>query len=118
VVVTASAALLDRAGEPPDVALLVAAGLEPVRCRKGMRVLPDATFADHPRLDVVIVPGGDGVLLASANQELQDWLVRVGGEASWVASVCTGALLLHSSGLRATQRYIQYDPAPPYQADV
>jgi transcriptional regulator GlxA family with amidase domain len=178
-VLTASSALLERDGAPPDQVLLVAAGLEPVRCRKGMRLLPDVTFADHPRLDVVVVPGGDGTLLASADRILLDWLARVGAEASWVASVCTGALLLHASGLaagkrlathrvfedrltelgadvvrdarwvadgnvvssqgvsagidmalwlvgqlhsprhaRATQRYIQYDPAPPYQADV
>ncbi|GAA1862868.1 DJ-1/PfpI family protein [Pseudonocardia ailaonensis] len=178
-VLTASAALLERDGAPPDRVLLVAAGTEPVRCRKGMRVLPDATFADHPPLDVVIVPGGDGTLLASADPALLEWLVRVGAGATWVASVCTGALLLHASGLaagrrlathrvfedrlaelgvdvvrdarwvadgnvvssqgvsagidmalwlvgqlhsprhaRATQRYIQYDPAPPYQADV
>ena len=178
-VLTASSALLERDGAPPDQVLLVAAGLEPVRCRKGMRLLPDTTFADHPRLDVVVVPGGDGTLLASADRTLLDWLARVGAEASWVASVCTGALLLHASGLaagkrlathrvfedhltelgadvvrdarwvadgnvvssqgvsagidmalwlvgqlhsprhaRATQRYIQYDPAPPYQADV
>ena len=178
-VLTASSALLERDGAPPDQVLLVAAGLEPVRCRKGMRLLPDATFADHPPLDVVVVPGGDGTLLASADRTLLDWLARVGAEASWVASVCTGALLLHASGLatgkrlathrvfedrltelgadvvrdarwvadgnvvssqgvsagidmalwlvgqlhsprhaRATQRYIQYDPAPPYQADI
>jgi transcriptional regulator GlxA family with amidase domain len=178
-VLTASSALLERDGVPPDQVLLVAAGLEPVRCRKGMRLLPDVTFTDHPRLDVVVVPGGDGTVLASADRTLLDWLARVGAEASWVASVCTGALLLHASGLaagkrlathrvfedrltelgadvvrdarwvadgnvvssqgvsagidmalwlvgqlhspshaRATQRYIQYDPAPPYQADV
>ncbi len=178
-VLTASAALLERAGAPPDRVLLVAAALEPVRCRKGMRLLPDTTFADHPPLDVVVVPGGEGTLLASADRTLLDWLAGVGAGASWVASVCTGALLLHASGLaagkrlathrayedhlaglgaevvrdarwvadgnvvssqgvsagidlalwlvgqlhtprqaRATQRYIQYDPAPPYQADV
>jgi transcriptional regulator GlxA family with amidase domain len=178
-VLTASSALLERDGEPPDQVLLVAAGLEPVRCRKGMRLLPDTTFADHPPLDVIVVPGGDGVVLATADQSLLDWLARAGAGASWVASVCTGALLLHASGLaagkrlathrvfedrlaelgvdvvrdarwvadgnvvssqgvsagidmalwlvgqlhsprhaRATQRYIQYDPAPPYQADV
>jgi transcriptional regulator GlxA family with amidase domain len=178
-VLTASSALLEREGAPPDQVLLVAAGLEPVRCRTGMRLLPDTTFADHPPLDVIVVPGGDGVVLATADQALLDWLARAGAGASWVASVCTGALLLHASGLaagkrlathrvfedrlaelgvdvvrdarwvadgnvvssqgvsagidmalwlvgqlhsprhaRATQRYIQYDPAPPYQADV
>ena len=103
-VLTASAALLERAGVPPDQVLLVAQGLEPVRCRKGMRLLPDVTFADHPPLDVVVVPGGEGTLLASADRTLLDWLAGVGAGASWVASVCTGALLLHASGLAAGKR--------------
>ena len=32
----------------------------PVRCAKGLRVLPDTSFADAPRLDVLLVPGGKG----------------------------------------------------------
>ena len=67
-------------------------------------MLPDATFDDHPPLDVVVVPGGEGTLLASADPALLGWLARVGGQASWVAGVCTGALLLHASGLAAGRR--------------
>ena len=32
----------------------------PVRCAKGLRVIPDHTFADAPPLDVLLVPGGQG----------------------------------------------------------
>ena len=39
-----------------------------MRCRKGMRVLPDVSFADHPPLDVVVVPGGEGTLLHALQQ--------------------------------------------------
>jgi transcriptional regulator GlxA family with amidase domain len=178
-VFTASAMLLERAGEQPDRALLLAADTKPVRCAKGMRVLPDATFADHPPLDVVLVPGGQGTRREAGNQELLSWLAKVSASAQWTTSVCTGSLLLHSAGLaegrrlathfsfedsleergatvvrdarwvrdgqlvssqgvsagidmalwlvgqlhspahaRATQRFIQYDPAPPYAADV
>jgi len=31
---------------------------EPVRCAKGMRVIPDHTIANAPTLDVVLVPAG------------------------------------------------------------
>jgi putative intracellular protease/amidase len=66
-VLTASSALLEKDGAPPDRVMLVAERLDPVRCRKGMRVLPDVSFADHPPLDVVVVPGGEGTLLGSPN---------------------------------------------------
>ncbi len=43
-----------------DTAVLIAERPEPVRCAKGLRVLPDHTLGDHPPLDVLLVPGGMG----------------------------------------------------------
>jgi transcriptional regulator GlxA family with amidase domain len=178
-VFTASAMLRARDGAPPDRTLLIAADLDPVRCSKGMRVLPDATFDEHPALDVVLVPGGQGTRREADNPALLGWLAKVSSAAQWTTSVCTGSLLLHTAGVadgrrlathwsfedelqrrgatvvrdarwvrdgqvvssqgvsagidmalwlvgqlyspahaRATQRYIQYEPAPPYAADV
>lgn len=179
-VFTASAMLLERGGAPPDTVVTIAESTDPIRCAKGLRVLPDHTVEDHPALDVVLVPGGHGVRREVDNADLMGWLARTGDAATWVTSVCTGSLLLWGSGLargrrvathhsfedeferkgdvtivrdarwvrdsnvvssqgvsagidmalwlvgqihdpahaRATQRYIQYDPAPPYAADV
>lgn len=55
-VFTASAMLRDQG----DKAVLVAEQAGPVRCNKGMRVVPDHTLDDHPHLDVLLVPGGRG----------------------------------------------------------
>jgi transcriptional regulator GlxA family with amidase domain len=151
-----------------------------IRCAKGLRVLPDATFADVASLDVVLVPGGMGTRREVSNPVLIDWLRKVGASARWVTSVCTGTLLLHEAGFargrrvtthwafvktlqergdvtvldgpryvrdgnvvsaagvsagidmalwlvgqlydpdtaRTVQRYIQYEPAPPYTAEA
>lgn len=43
-VFTASGALREQAGEAPDRAVLVAADSQPIRCSKGLRIIPDATF--------------------------------------------------------------------------
>ena len=158
----------------------IAERAEPVRCAKGMRVVPDHTFADAPPLDVVIVPGGMGTRREVSNPALIDWLRHTGERCRWVTSVCTGTLLLHEAGFargrrvtthwafvktlqergdvtvldgpryvrdgnvvtaagvsagidmalwlvgqlydpqlaRDVQRYIQYDPAPPYAAEA
>jgi transcriptional regulator GlxA family with amidase domain len=178
-VFTASAMLREKAGHEPDRVLLLAENADPVRCAKGMRVLPDATFGDHPTLDVVLVPGGQGSRREADNPVLLGWLAKASATARWTTSVCTGSLLLHSAGLadgrrlathwgfedafeqrgaivernyrfvrdgqvvssqgvsagidmalwligqlhspehaRTTQRYIQYEPAPPYSAAV
>jgi transcriptional regulator GlxA family with amidase domain len=78
------------------VAIAETAG--PVRCAKGLRVVPDHTFADAPPLDVVLVPGGMGTRREVANPVLIAWLRRVAADCTWVTSVCTGALLLHEAG--------------------
>ncbi len=93
-VFTASAMLRDHA----DTALLIAERPGPVRCAKGMRVLPDCTLADHPPLDVLLVPGGMGTRREVANPVLTDWIRTVSATAAWTTSVCTGALLLHEAG--------------------
>jgi transcriptional regulator GlxA family with amidase domain len=81
-----------------DTAVLVAERLEPVRCAKGLRVLPDHTLASHPRLDVLLVPGGMGTRREVDNPAVIDWIRAVSAVASWTTSVCTGALLLHEAG--------------------
>jgi transcriptional regulator GlxA family with amidase domain len=178
-VFTASAHLRERAGAAPDTVVLLAGSLDPVRCAKGLRVLPDATWDAHTALDVVVVPGGQGFQQAMHDPGLTSWLAATSRTARWTTSVCTGAFVLHGAGLsagrrmsthwafedalaelgvdvardvryvhdrgvvtsqgisagidmalwlvgqlhgpahaRATQRFIQYEPAPPYTADV
>lgn len=152
----------------------------PIRSAKGLRVIPDASFEDTPRLDVLLAPGGDGRKREMRDERMLGWLRARGAEAKWNTSVCTGAFLLHAAGLatgrrmtthwsaieelrargdvtvledlryvrdgnvvsaagvsagidmslwlvgqlwdpafaRQVQRYIQYDPAPPYAAAV
>ena len=82
----------------------IAERAEPVRCAKGMRVLPDHTLADAPALDVVLVPGGQGTRREVDNPVLIDWLRRTAPGLSWVTSVCTGALLLCEAGLARGRR--------------
>jgi transcriptional regulator GlxA family with amidase domain len=160
---------------------LIAQTQGPVRCAKGMRVLPDHTFEDAPELDVVVVPGGIGTRSEADNPVLLDWLAKIAPRCEWITSVCTGSMLLQCAGLvdgaritthwgylptlrdeapdstvlegvryvrdgkvvtaagvsagidmalwltgqmwgvelaRATQRAMEYDPAPPYTAET
>ncbi len=69
-----------------------------VRARAGLEVRPDHTIVDHPRIDVLVVPGG------VVTQELDcpetiDWIAKRSREARLTASVCTGAFLLARAGV-------------------
>ena len=78
--------------------------LAPVRCAKGMRVVPDVSLAEAPALDVLVVPGGLGTRRAAKDPALLAWLAARAASCQWVTSVCTGALLLVASGVARGRR--------------
>src|SRR5512142_2435095 len=89
---------LAPAEPPPFSVTLVAAQPGPVKGRGGFTVVPDATFADHAPLDVLLVPGGvHEPELERA--EVIAWIARQAAAARLTASVCTGAFLLARAGL-------------------
>ena len=89
---------------PDDQVVTIAQELRPIRCAKGLRVLPDFDFSNAPPLDVVLVPGGQGTRREVSNQTLIGWLRAAGQNCQWVTSVCTGALLLHEAGFAKGRR--------------
>jgi transcriptional regulator GlxA family with amidase domain len=82
----------------------IAERAKPLRCAKGLRVIPDVDFDDAPALDVVVIPGGEGTRKEVQNQRLLEWLRKVGESCTWITSVCTGAALLHAAGLASGKR--------------
>ncbi len=72
---------------------------EPVRTRGGLIVTPHHSFADHPPLDILVVPGGYGTRAQVTNATVLDWLRAQSQNAELRTSVCTGAFLLAEIGL-------------------
>jgi transcriptional regulator GlxA family with amidase domain len=168
-------------GETPPHVFTVSEKGGTVTCAKGMRVIADHNFADAPKADVILVPGGQGTRREVSNEAMLGFIRDAAASAIWVTSVCTGSYLLAAAGpakgkvvtthwgfveqlrksglagevrddmrfvrdgnvvtsagvsagidmalwltgqiwspaiARATQRAMEYDPAPPYQAMV
>jgi transcriptional regulator GlxA family with amidase domain len=82
----------------PFETLMIAEKNEPVRCRKGMRVLPDATLETCGKLDIILIPGGQGTRAEVNNEKLLAWVAKTAPGCTWITSVCTGALLLTAAG--------------------
>ncbi len=87
-----------------DRIILIAEHDRPVRCAKGLRVLPDCTLRDAPPLDVLLIPGGQGTRREVDNPVVIDWIRDVAPRCRWVTSVCTGVLLLHQAGIAKGKR--------------
>lgn len=91
--------------------MLVAENADPIRAFNGMRVIPDTTMQDCPALDVLVVPGGKGRVVAMKNPVIQDFIHKQMIGAQFVTSVCTGAFLLAEAGLLSCKKATTYHTA-------
>ncbi|MBD2115022.1 MULTISPECIES: DJ-1/PfpI family protein [Cyanophyceae] len=73
--------------------------LDPVKTDDGMMVLPDTTFENCPRLDVICVGGGLEMLAIEDDPEILAFLREQGSTAKFITSVCGGSILLAKAGL-------------------
>jgi len=76
----------------------VAERTDPVISVYGQRMVADYTFANSPRADVLLVPGGI-TSEAVANPRLIKWVQDNARNSTQVMSVCTGAFILAKAGL-------------------
>ncbi|MHC5544241.1 DJ-1/PfpI family protein, partial [Singulisphaera rosea] len=61
-------------------------------------VTPQYTFADCPKVDVLVLPGG-ATRIPLADPSVVEWIRKTSGDAEVSLSVCTGAFLLAKAGL-------------------
>lgn len=73
--------------------------LDPVKTDDGMMVLPDTTFGNCPRLDVICIGGGLGMAAVEDDPEILGFLRTQGSTAKFITSVCGGSILLAKAGL-------------------
>ena len=106
----------------PFKVFTVAKSREPITAIGGLVVVPHHAFAEAPRIDLLVVPGGFGTRPLLNDQETLDWLRRLAAGARQVTSVCTGALLLAKAGLlagkRATTHHLALDLLESLNAGV
>ncbi|HZZ46554.1 MAG TPA: DJ-1/PfpI family protein [Pseudonocardia sp.] len=98
--------MLDVLG--PHQVLGLAPGLEvftfarttdPVITDTGCTIVPDHGFDDLPDCDVLLVGGGPNAYAELTDRNVLDTLARIGNQADYVTSVCSGSLILAAAGL-------------------
>ena len=73
--------------------------LTPVRDFRGLLITPEMTFSEAPTLDLLVVPGGFGQEALMDDDIVLKFLQAKAATASYVFSICTGALLCGAAGL-------------------
>jgi transcriptional regulator GlxA family with amidase domain len=76
----------------------VAQTKSPVASVWGLHLLPDHDFADAPKADVLLVPGG-GVKVAWKDPALLAWIRQRSADVRIVMAVCSGSFILGKAGL-------------------
>jgi transcriptional regulator GlxA family with amidase domain len=76
----------------------LADAIRTIRTRGDLMVQPRFDITNHPRLDVLIIPGG--IVTDELNRKvIIDWIAHSAAAATITAAVCTGAFLLGKAGL-------------------
>lgn len=90
----------DQDGEEDNLfrAFTIAEEDQIINCRGGLLVQPHYTIANHPDLDIVVVPGGKGTRRERYNQNLLNWITLQDQKIELLTSVCTGSFLLAEAG--------------------
>jgi transcriptional regulator GlxA family with amidase domain len=71
---------------------------------KRLALVADASLAELPHPQIVLVPGGPGQAALMENGPVHEWLRGAHETSTWTASVCTGSLILAAAGLLAGRR--------------
>jgi transcriptional regulator GlxA family with amidase domain len=72
---------------------------DPLVTDTGLTIVPDHGFDDIPPCDVLLVGGTANAYPEMSDPAVTATLARIGGQARYVTSVCTGALILAAAGL-------------------
>ncbi len=98
----------------------LAAAPGPVRADAGLVVHAEASFADVPRPDLLLVPGGMRFPSHEEDPELLEWIASAHEHTKWTTSVCTGSLALGAAGILegvpATSHWAAIDALAQYGA--
>jgi transcriptional regulator GlxA family with amidase domain len=69
-----------------------------ITCAKGLHVLPDRTWANAGKLDILVYPGGMGTRRELKDEAVLEWLRNTAASGTLMTSVCTGALVYAAAG--------------------
>jgi len=72
---------------------------EAVTCAEGLRVLPEPNLGMALDVDLLVYPGGRGVMRQLGDERVCQRLRRLAAQGTLMTSVCTGALVYADAGL-------------------
>jgi len=73
--------------------------------KNDLTVLPKFSISNTPKIDVLVIPGGDGAKKLLDNEVILNWINTIHKSTEITMSVCSGATILGKLGLLNGQPY-------------
>jgi transcriptional regulator GlxA family with amidase domain len=90
--------------EPFDV-FTIAKDTNLVRAVNGLKIVPDFSFHNHPRLDVLVLAGGQGTRHLLQDGQTLSWIKAAMNSTCTVVSICSAARVLGKLGFLDNKPY-------------
>jgi transcriptional regulator GlxA family with amidase domain len=91
----------------------VTENLTKLNTRYSLQVIPDFSFQNCPKPDILVIPGGEGRKTQMYNEPALEWIESLCNDLQYLLSICTGAFILGNTGLlngqNATTHHLSYD---------
>jgi len=97
-----------KEGERLFNVITVARSLQPIPMESGLRVLPDFTFKDCPKLNVLVVSSSYDMEKVVASAEIVEFVKSKGKFTDFTMSNCAGAHLIGASGTADGRKIVTY----------
>jgi len=78
---------------------LIGEEIRVVKARNNFQVIPNLDILAKEKFDMVLIPGGQGTRTEMHNEVIKNWVKAQFKEVELMLSVCTGSLVLATSGL-------------------
>lgn len=85
--------------EPPFSVFTLSENGQQIKAVNGLTVVPDYSFDNHPKIDILIVAGGVGTRKLLLNKEFQQRLNKIHGDAEYTLCICSAARVFGCLGL-------------------
>lgn len=76
----------------------IAENTSPLLARGGLQVIPEYSISNHPKINLLIIPGGI-ITDELSKKHVVSWVLTSSQTTKITSSVCTGAFLLAKAGL-------------------
>ncbi|CAB3404889.1 unnamed protein product [Caenorhabditis bovis] len=79
------------------------AGKAPVKCARGLHIVPDAALEDvkNQEFDIVVIPGGPGCKTLTSVKSVGEILQKQQNAGKWIAAICAAPIVLQAHGIAA-----------------